>query len=1213
MSQHLSPEEMAAKTHNLARFSVENPQLTWMFLLIVLVAGVFAYRGLPQRKDPDIPNKIASISCTWPGASPEKMDELVARKIDEALSLNKYVDKVKSMSRTGVLVTTVELDENFKGDTSPIFNDLNLKVAQVQLPEGAGPVQFNKDFGDTATLMLTVASPKASPLDLDLRSRVIQQQIDRVRAQAAPAAANGRATLVVCVPYSIPAAGLMRRVNLFVQYAADQHFGRDLRSFQSSGVVGVDGVLPRDDGAVRRFMHQFVRDKLQESTLHPDAWQPAIIRDPKETRDRLAAVAGDRYSYRDLDDFTDVMQRSLQTVPAVARVTRAGVLGQRVYLDYSQQRLASYGLQVSDLAKILNARNTTLPGGTLERGGRRLTLEPSGEFKSEAEIGNVLVSAGQGGGPVYLRDLVDIQRDYESPPTYLNMLTRRDDQGRFTTSRAITLALVMRAGYKIADMDKLVSARLDLLRTQLPRDLIIDRTSDEPRMVNDKVGLLMKSLVEAIILVVIVSVFGFMDWRPSVVLAICIPLTLGITFMAMSGMGLDIQQVSIASLIIALGLLVDVPVVACDAIAEYMAEGVPKRHAVWMGPTKLSTAMFYATLTNVVAYLPLLGLRGSTGLYIFSLPVVLALSLCSALLVSQGFVPLLANTLMRPKRGHAEAHDSAHAHGFLAVYSRLLGWMIDHRWLTFGISILLLLICAIPIRQIKTDFFPKDIAFLSYLDVWTPEDASLQTTQRAAEQAVAIVEKTAEEYGRHHADKDGKPRQILKSATAFLGGAGPRWWQSLVPEQSQLNYAMVVLEVYDGHDTSNLIGPWQQALDKELVGGRVDVRQLEMGKPVGVPNQYRIAGPEIPVLYQLSHQVEDMFRSTGIVQGVHNDWGASSFAVNLDVDTERANRAGVTNADVANSALAGISGKTLTILREGRFQIPVMARLRMEERGRLQDIENLYVYSAQGDQKVPLAGIARLQYGVEPTKIRRWNYSRTIIPMATPSEGKLASEVTKAMKDKIEAWEKQLPPGYKMDIGGLAEEQKKSFADLLKALFLTISAIYIALAFQFKNPVKPLIVFAALPYGMTGGFIGLWLGGAAFGTMAFLSFVSLVGVIVSHVIVLFDFIEEMHAKGEPLRTALIDAGIARLRPVVVTVTATVLGLIPLAMHGGPLWTGLCYVQMGGLTVATIGTLALVPVLYTIAVKDLKLVQWDVKKSHEPEEAHPPAPTRAAVG
>src|SRR5262249_40586826 len=218
-----------------------------------------------------------------------------------------------------------------------------------------------------------------------------------------------------------------------------------------------------------------------------------------------------------------------------------------------------------------------------------------GEFKSEEEIGNVLVSAGQGGGPVYLRDLVDIQRDYESPPAYLNTLTRRDDKGQFTTSRAITLALVMRAGYKIADMDKLVSARLDLLRSQLPRDLIIDRTSDEPRMVSDKVGLLMKSLVEAIILVVLVSIFGFMDWRPSVVLAICIPLTLGVTFMAMSGMGLDIQQVSIASLIIALGLLVDVPVVACDAIAEYMAEGVPKRHAVWMGPTKLSTAMFYAT------------------------------------------------------------------------------------------------------------------------------------------------------------------------------------------------------------------------------------------------------------------------------------------------------------------------------------------------------------------------------------------------------------------------------------------------------------------------------------------------------------------------------------------------------------------------------------------------------------------------------------------
>src|SRR6266852_5430792 len=184
MAQHQSTEEMIAGTRNLSRLSVENQPLVWMFLLIILVAGIFSYRALPQRKDPDIPNKIASIACPWPGASPAKIDELVARKIEAALSLNKYVDKVKSMSRTGLLVTTVELDDHFKGDTSPIFNDLNLKLNQIRdLPEGAGPIQFDKDFGDTATLMLTVASPKASPLDLDLRSRVIRHEIARVRNQ----------------------------------------------------------------------------------------------------------------------------------------------------------------------------------------------------------------------------------------------------------------------------------------------------------------------------------------------------------------------------------------------------------------------------------------------------------------------------------------------------------------------------------------------------------------------------------------------------------------------------------------------------------------------------------------------------------------------------------------------------------------------------------------------------------------------------------------------------------------------------------------------------------------------------------------------------------------------------------------------------------------------------------------------------------------------
>jgi multidrug efflux pump subunit AcrB len=357
--------------------------------------------------------------------------------------------------------------------------------------------------------------------------------------------------------------------------------------------------------------------------------------------------------------------------------------------------------------------------------------------------------------------------------------------------------------------------------------------------------------------------------------------------------------------------------------------------------------------------------------------------------------------------------------------------------------------------------------------------------------------------------------------------------------------------------------------------------------------------------------VEAMLRATGMTQGVHNDWGAASFAVHLDVDEERANRAGITNADVANSAAAGISGQGLTVLREGRFQIPVLARLRMEERGRLQDIQGLYVYSAHGDQKVPLVGVARLRYGVEPTKIRRWNYTRTIIPTAAPKSGVLPSEVTAALKDKVAAFEKRLPPGYTMEIGALAEEQQKSFGDLLKALSLTIAAIYIALAVLFRNPIKPLIVFAALPYGMAGGFLGLRIGHEAFGFMAFLSFISLVGVAVSHVIVLFDFIEEKHAAGAPLREALIDAGVKRLRPVTVTVSATILGLIPLALHGGPLWTGLCYVQMGGLSVATIGTLALVPVLYTIAVRDLKLLKWEQTPESESEPLAPASAPAAA--
>jgi multidrug efflux pump subunit AcrB len=372
----------------------------------------------------------------------------------------------------------------------------------------------------------------------------------------------------------------------------------------------------------------------------------------------------------------------------------------------------------------------------------------------------------------------------------------------------------------------------------------------------------------------------------------------------------------------------------------------------------------------------------------------------------------------------------------------------------------------------------------------------------------------------------------------------------------------------------------------------VDVRQLETGPPVGVPVSVRFSGESIAALRAVSDKAKEILRATPHATRVRDNWGAESFAVQLVTDPDRANLAGVTNLDVAAASAAGMNGFTVSTLREGDRQIPIVARMRMEERARLADIRNLYVYSSQGPQKVPLASVSSLRYGLRTEKIQRRNQFRTITVSAFPDAGTLPSQVLNAALPRLRELANTLPPGYKMEIGGEKEEQDKGFLNLAIVMAISVAMIFLALVIQFKSAVKPLLVFAAIPYGMVGAVGALWLMGTPFGFMAFLGVASLVGVIVSHVIVLFDFIEERHEMGEPLEEALLDAGIVRLRPVLITVGATVIALFPLAAHGGPLWEPMCYSQIGGLTVATFITLLLVPVLYATFVLDLKLVKWE---------------------
>jgi multidrug efflux pump subunit AcrB len=1227
---HRTERDLIEHTHNVARFFTEHRQVSLILLLSVFLWGWYGYHLMPKRKDPSIPVRVAVASTNWPGATAQQVEQLVTRPIESTMAQNAFVKPpvasdfgIRSISFPGLSLVYVQLDDTLK-DTKKQFSDINLKLNALnnRLPQGAGPIQFNSDFGDTATLMLTIASPPVSDVEISVRSQTIQRVIEKTRSAEAKSSPQPRVTVIYAFPQSVPPELVRESFEALVHAAVQMGALADPHFFFGSGFAGVDCVSFRTDDELRERATTLIRDRLHQSELHPDAWAPVFIHDPSETMSKLQSVAGARYSYHELDDFTDLIARTLQGAPEVAKIDRKGVLPEAIYLNYSQLRLASYGVKPSDLKDILGARNITLPGGSLEVGRQNIQINPSGRFDSAQQIGDVIIgrASDSAQSPVYLRDLVDISRGYQSPAKYLNYLTWRDASGTWRRGRAVTIAVQMKDGRQVGAFGASVDAKLAAVRQYLPDDLVIARTSDQPLQVRENISLFMDALYEAIALVVLVSLIGFWEWRSAVLMAISIPITLAMTFGMMYLLGIDIQQVSVATLIIALGLLVDDPVVAGDSIKRMLAEGHPNIIAAWLGPTKLATAILYATITNIVAYVPFLMLTGSTGEFLYSLPIVMTCSLVASRLVSMSFVPYLGYYLLRPVK--EKSLEELKSRGLMGWYARIAKVSIDHRWKFFVGSLGVLAVGFFIFGQLKSAFFPEDIQYWSYIDVWLPNDANLTATGDTTQRIEQIIREQAEQYGKQHPDSMPNGEPVLRYVTSFVGGGGPRFWFSASPQLQQLNYAQVIIEVTNKEITPQFVKQLQPILTAAIPGARMDVRQLQTN-PLDYPIEIRVSSnADVSaiaeaqnnfVLRRVAAQVEDIFRSIPIAERTRNEWGDDNPQLSLVVDSDRANMAGITNMDVANSSTAGMSGVTVTALQEGQKQVPVIARLRMNERARLSDIQNLYVYASQDNSKIPLVQISQVDHDLVTGRIVRLEQFRTINVRSFARPGHLSSEVLKLASPKLQELQKSLPPGYSIQVGGEKDKTATGFRNLAMVMVISIFAIYLALLFQFNNAIKPLLVLAAAPYGMVGAFFVLWIMKEPFGFMAFLGVASLVGVIVSHSIVLFDFIEERHIAGDDFENAVIDAGIIRLRPVLITVGATVLALFPLALHGGPLWKPLCYAQIGGLLIATVVTKLQVPVMYAMFVLDLKILKWESRESLvAPEDRQEDSASKAAA-
>ncbi len=1214
---------------NIQQFFVARRPIAWTALLAVLAWGGYAYTAMPQRQDPIIPVCTGVVVTPYPGAEAEKVEQEVTRKIERKVAENPAVEHVKSISRPGVSIVYVELFETER-NAELVWQDIRGKLGEIpDLPRAAGrPTQsiLNKDFGDSVAVMLTISSPPLTDLEIRLRARSLRASILEHRRTSAAAAPAERWTGVLVYPDTVARSRVLRMGRTLAQHLTGSGIAADPAILDAPGAGMLDlSLLPgrtRED--LLRETRRWEREAAGAGEEHPDVWPGFWVRDPDDLEALLARNARDKYTYRELKEFADLLRDRLKQSPFVAQIDLVGAQDERVWLSYSGQRLHQFGITPLAIVDRVQQRNINIPGGRVELPDQSVVVRPTGEYVSASEIGQTVLGLSKDGYPLYLRDLVEVTRGYEDPADVLNFRTVKVPRGgaaagappggedavhhgeempeglELRTGRAITLSVRQVKGTHIAEYDRDVTAAVEDARLLLPQDLRIERTSNEPGEVHHKIASFNRCLIEAIVIVVLVSIL-FMEWRSALLVAVCIPITVAMTLGMAQVAGIDLQQVSIAALIIALGMLVDAPVVAADAINRELAHGRPRSIAAWLGPRRLSRAVFYATLTNVVAFLPLLLVEGKTGDFIYSLPVVVTFSLLAAMLVAWTFAPLLGFFVLKGQKGF-ESSGGGPATGFPALYKAFVERCISHRFLSAGVAILVLAAGALLVRTVGTSFFPKDLHDVFVVNLDLPEGSPIRLTRDVALGAVREI--------------DGLEGRHVRSYTTFVGAGGPRFWLSIEPEQRADNYAQILVHTASKEETASIVDRLKRELPLRIPEARVRTQMLETGPPIGIPVQLRIFGPDTGTLRDLAERVKTRLRSIPGTTDIHDDWGEPVFQMTLAVDGDRAAMSGVSHQDVAATVGTGLSGLSVSQMRERDRLIDIVLRLRPSERGRIDDLFSLPVVNAATGVRMPLRQLAAFEQELVTPKIRRRDHERCItvrcdtVPGVLPSA--VVAELERAFRPapdggpEAEAW--SLPAGYRREFGGEKSEQDKGFESLSVALVVSFVAIYLALVLQFNSVTQPILVYAAVPFGVVGGLVGLVVMGSTFGFMAFLGVASLAGLIISHVIVLFDFIDEMRHKGEPLRRAVVDAGLARLRPVVVTVLACVGGLIPLAMDGGPLWEPMCYVQIAGMLVATVVTLVLVPVLFVIFVEDLHLVRWE----KEPE-AGEPDPGAGTVG
>lgn len=924
--------------------------------------------------------------------------------------------------------------------------------------------------------------------------------------------------------------------------------------------VNVSESVPADDLAN---VFADIRQKMEDTAneLPDGTYGPFVNTNYGDVAIATIAVTGEGFSYSEVADAAEFLQTELYKVPGITKVTLQGEQEERIWLEIDSRRLAAVGVQLPQVLGDLRNQNVILPAGRLDADGTTITLEANGNFTSLDDIGAVLTQIPSGDS-VRLRDLMTVRRGYVDPiekPVFFN------------GEPAVLVSVEMAEDRDIQKVGRELRTQIaDLEQTQ-PIGISYNISTFQETNVTVSINGALSNVAQTFAVVLVVMLV-FLGIRPAFVIASIVPFTVSFALIAMSRIGVDLEQISIAAVIISLGLLVDNGLVVVEDVTTRLKNGVAPEDAAKAASGQFFIPLAVASVTTVSAFLPMLILDGTTGEFAFSLGAVVGVMLLGSWLTAHYILPFLAANLMRPPQRVAEGDNA-----LMRAYAALLGKLLRLGILVAVACYLVVAIGVASFGSLKSEMFPlsERAEYLVYIDL--PKGSAISETEQ---EALAI--------DRWLRDAEANPE--VSNTTLFVGHGGPRFYLALSPADTDPASAFIVVNTNDFEGAVAAADRARTYLYENHPASRVRITRLSMGGSESGIVRVKITGPNADKMLDAAKQIETSLADLPNMVLNQNDWGNKTLTIGIDILQEKARELGVTSSDISDVLETYFSGTRYSTFREGSDQIPIVVRAEEAFRDSLEDLSNLSIPTDTG--LVSLDQVSIFQPRLDLSQIRRENQVRQI-EVSAKSASLAASEIEDSIAPVLSGLD--LGPEYAVAVGGESEDSAEANAKLMAGMPIALMVMLAALIYQFNSVRRVALTFLTIPMIVAGAPVALLITNQPLSFFAILGLISLMGIIINNAIVLIDQID-IERETLELDEAIVIASKKRLMPVLLTSLTTVLGLLPMALFGGALFEPMATLMIGGLLLASPLTLLFVPPVYRL------LFAWDSAKASPAADA-----------